>query len=86
MCNCVEDLTKLLNEKYEDKGEFEIKGSAYTISANKNNIGLMYCSLFSYKNIKKDGSMSIKKFEMPVKQSYCPFCGKKYQEEESNGS
>lgn len=92
MCDCItkttENLQKKIREDVElktivsewiDEGRYQNIG--YPMSGGDIKIGMSFIGI--YVRQKKDGNPELKdtKIEVSVYPSYCPFCGKKYKEE-----
>lgn len=71
-CGCVDDLEKLLIEKYGD-GYLDT-----TLPVNRSSCEAI--TRFTYHRRKKGGGGEVRERTVPVIATYCPFCGKKYEE------
>lgn len=81
ICKCIEILKgKLVEHNYEDA---RLKNTAFTLpTKEKNKMGYVLNIPFLYKKKKKNGEYMKNDQEIPVRASYCPFCGKKLKEME----
>ena len=79
-CNCFETVNEKLQEKLEDP-----TGSLNCVHQLIDNKFVTKPAVtFVYNKKKPDGSRQQKRTEIEVTYSFCPFCGKNY-DEESNG-
>lgn len=85
-CNCIEDIKARLKEKLSKEKEYEGKDINLTIG---NTCWLfdgggkrMYSEVeISYPYVTKTGKDRVKKSSVNITYSYCPFCGKKVEED-----
>lgn len=76
-CNCFEIVNKKLCDKLDDP-----TGSLNTMWLRAGNkVEEKPAITFVYTKRNEDGSRQEKKSEIVVAYEFCPFCGKKYEEE-----
>lgn len=76
-CNCFETVNEKIREKSEtSNGSLN---SVWVLEENK--LVEKPAVTFVYNKENKDGSIQKKKTEIEVAYPFCPFCGKKYDEE-----
>ena len=81
MCNCIETMEKLISEKTGDPDAY--LGVSYNpLDLSEKPTG-MYAM---YREKKKDGTFKERETRIGIVPTYCPFCGKKYDDEASNDS
>ena len=81
-CTCIEDLNKLVREKYGDPEASLDCGFALDLSQKPGeHQGLdVYPSMSAtYRAKSKNGSFGVRK-HVSVRGDYCPFCGKAYSD------
>ena len=79
MCNCIETVTRLLQEKYEDD-KLMLQGVSYSIDSELQLQHFMN-GCYHYRKHTKSGDFCKNKTKADIIFSYCPFCGKKYEYE-----
>ena len=82
-CQCIENINKMICEKYGDPNASIDCGFALDLSqkvGEAERLEMYPAMSASYRLKKKDGSFGIKK-SVSVRGEYCPFCGKKYEVE-----
>lgn len=73
-CNCITKINELLKKQFNDSAEMDAG-----IIAPK---GLAIVRIQGlYHKVKKDGTYAQKWDTINVLPEYCPFCGKKYEED-----
>jgi len=79
MCNCIDEFNKMIRERSGDpEGKVKVSFSINRETGKMSDLPSMYCS---YRDKKKDGTFSQKAHEHPISGEFCPFCGKKYDDE-----
>lgn len=81
-CKCIEDINKMIREKYNDPDASIDCGFALDLSqkvGEAERLDVYPAMTASYHLKKKDGTLGVKK-SVSVRGEYCPFCGKKYEE------
>ncbi len=74
-CNCFNEVNKRLREKLGDP-----EGSLNCmLQFTPKELKIRPSITFVYRKKKKDGTFNLKKDEIEVAYSYCPFCGKPYK-------
>lgn len=77
LCNCIEDTEKLIIEK---TGDPEAYMHVYYALGEKTTIKPAGMHLF-YHEKKKDGTFKQSESKIAIVPTFCPFCGKKYEED-----
>ncbi|MGD9678112.1 MAG: hypothetical protein AB7V16_07080 [Vulcanibacillus sp.] len=79
MCSCIDVINKTVRETYNDPEASITVG--FTIIENK-----LECipSTATYRKIKKNSEYETRKQTLSLRLTFCPFCGKKYKDEEEN--
>lgn len=78
MCNCIEDVTKKLKEKTADD-ELELQGVVWNFKTLEQKL----VCYFKYRKKNKTGVFYKNKTESYIVYNYCPFCGKKYDADDT---
>lgn len=81
-CNCFEEANISLRKATGDpeayvRGVFRLIGSSLIFTPSVEII---------YRNKKKDGTFNVRPTSMELTYTYCPFCGKKLEDDPEKGS
>lgn len=74
VCNCITRMNELLKKQFNDSAEMDT-----SIISPKALVVVRIQGL--YHKVKKDGTYAQKWDTINVLPEYCPFCGKKYEED-----
>lgn len=82
MCNCVEETTKLIMEKTAKQPDVKSVNYALLTSTMTQPQKVGVNVLIGYTQLLKNGKEKSKEVSQTIIALYCPFCGKKYDENE----
>lgn len=79
MCNCIEKINKMI---IDQTGDEKAKLNVVCSMGNDRTITVHIPVTYTARSRKKDGSFSKKNKTYTLFGSYCPFCGKKYDDKD----
>lgn len=81
-CNCKEQITKMVREQVGDP----LAKLRSIICLGKSGVHFKPTVAILYRKKKKDGSFCKTESEMELAYEYCPFCGRKFEQTEQEGT